>query len=277
MNPDNTFSGAYLKVARANYHINTLIDLTQPLASNFYEIGWRAATNLPCVIEFSGGGADPDVVVRELAYIPKQRISQHLALVIGDAVHNMRAALDYAATAVVRSTGGNAKYVYFPFHKVRENLVASSMRDIQTALPNADVEAFFRDVIKSYKGGAEGLWELTKIDKIEKHNFILPHVAIVGIRHVGTVVTCGGNTLSLNGVRGNADAQQVLYRMPISDVDMRKYDVNLSVEVLFPEGEFFGRLPVIPTLVKLSQTVKQALCTFEDFAVAAGAPVRSRA
>jgi hypothetical protein len=115
MNPDNTFFGAYLKVDRANHHIQTLHDLTEPLSPQFYALGWFPATNLPCGISIGGGVANPDKPLRELAYVPKQPISQLLALIIGDAIHNLRAALDYAATAVVRATDGDTKFVTFPF------------------------------------------------------------------------------------------------------------------------------------------------------------------
>jgi hypothetical protein len=139
-------------------------------------------------------------------------------------------------------------------------------------LPDADVEGFFRDTIKSYNGGNTDLWLLTKIDKIDKHNFIVPTVTTTGVKHANTV-TINGNTMAFNQIHGNANAPLILYRMPVSDADAQQYKVDVSVQVLFPEGEYFGGSAVVPTLMKLSQIVTETLRAFEEFAVAGGAPV----
>ncbi len=274
MNPDNTFLGAYLKVDRANHHIQSLIDNSQPLAPSMYELGWRPRSSGVALAQFGTSVPDPNKPVRELAYVPKQPVSNMLALIIGDAVHNLRAALDYAATAVVRAKNGDTQFVSFPFHEKRENLIetASPLNLIKAALSDADVQTFFRDTIKPYSDGNAELWTLTKIDKIDKHNFILPTVTIADVRHNG-VVAIDGVTIGFNQIRGDANREHILYRMPVREGDAGKYNVDVAVEILFPQGKFFSGLPVIPTLTKLSQIVEQTLLAFEEFAVANGCPV----
>ena len=150
--PDSTFRSAYLKAHRAQHHINSIIRMTQPLWPGFFDLEWRPPSKTPVGIIFENPETNSEV--RDLTFAPKCRISEQLALAIGDAVHNLRASLDHAATTVVRAADrSSASFVTFPFHEKRENLVASSYGPIEAAFPNANVTEWIRDTIKPYRGG----------------------------------------------------------------------------------------------------------------------------
>lgn len=276
MNPDNTFHGAYLKAARAAQHINELIKVSSPLHFSFYDLVWKEGSgNFAAVSYKSSKNPDPEKPMRELTFVPKASVSQNMALFIGDVIHNLRASLDYAATAVIRAAGGNTQFVTFPFHETRDqlqNVEQEGIKRLQDSLPNADVRKFFVDQIRPYNGGNTALWALTKLDKIDKHNFVVPTVTIVEARHEN-VVSVNGINNGNNLFHGNADREMVLYSMPISEADARSFKVRIIVNVDFPVGKYFSGLPVIPTLQDLHKTVYQTLCTFEDFCVAHGAAV----
>lgn len=269
---DNTFFGAFLKVQRANYHIKEIMEHSQPLAPHLYEITWIEAIGLPCGSSFASVSSDPESQVVELAFLPKQPIREYFALMIGDAIHNLRAALDYAATAVVRAAGKDTSFVTFPVHEEREKLVeaqTTGIRQIKAALPNADVEGFFQDTIKAYRDGNLPLWTIGKLDKIDKHNFILPTVStatafnpIMGGRS-GNI-----NFMSLNSTTMNDASRPFgLLRMDAADGLPDHDHVQVAGDIAFPYGLFFSGLKVIPTLTDASEVVLEALKALERFAI----------
>jgi hypothetical protein len=275
MNPDNSFLGAYLKVDRANAHIQSIVSMSQPLSTQLYELSWIKAIGLPCMFSYAPVSSDPDSKVMELAFLPKVPIPQIFACIIGDAIHNLRTALDYAATAVVRTKEVGPEYVTFPFHEKRENLNAAQstgMRQIQAALPNMDVEGFFKDTIKSYSDGNPDLWTLSKADKVDKHNFLVPAVTVAEIDNSILHGQSGQiNFISINSRMGNDASRPFGFvRADTTDGFPKHSDFQVSAQIAFPHGEYFGGREVVPTLANLAQLVWETLEAFEQFAVDAG-------
>jgi len=272
MDTDNTFLGAYLKVNRAKEHIDELISLTTPLDPKLFDFGWFPSANLPCGVHLENVAPNSDNCLKELAFYPKYPIRYCLALVIGDAVHNLRAALDFAATAICRARTIDVEHVHFPFAEERENLVprqSTGMKRIQSAMPNANIEAFFQDTIKPCKDGNTALWTITKIDKIDKHNFIVPTVTIVEIAQTRNIIT-EGIDVGMGTMRQELDRPFAFVRTRVLNDYAPDYNVDISVEIAFPEGKFFSGKPVIPTLVNLCKIVTETLKSFEELAVSAG-------
>jgi hypothetical protein len=123
-------------------------------------------------------------------------IPADLVLSIGDAFHCMSAALDYVLSGIMRAKTGNATRITFPSDETRDGLRKSFMspRAGKKAPPNRRiVEAFplvafeLLTVIKSYKGGDFGLWEVRKADNLDKHNLIIPSVTVAEITGVDLV------------------------------------------------------------------------------------------
>jgi hypothetical protein len=269
---DNTFFGAFLKVQRANYHINEIMGHSQPLASHLFEITWIKAIGLPCGSSYAPVSSDPESQVVELAFLPKQPIREYFALMIGDAIHNLRTALDYAATAIVRAAEHDTSFVTFPFHEERQDLVApqsKGIRQIQAALPNADVEGFFKNTVKAYRDGNLPLWTISKLDKIDKHNFILPTVSTASAFNPIMGGQSGNiNFMSVGSITSNDASQPFgLLRMDAANGLPNHDHVQVSCDIAFPYGQFFSGLPVVPTLTNASEVVLEALKALERFAI----------
>lgn len=275
-NPNaNTFLGAYLKVRRAQYHINSLITYTQPLDPGLYGLEWLPAIGRPCAISLADFGPDLNPEIVELTFWPKQPIGEILALTMGDAIHNLRSSLDYAATAVCRAAGKDTKFVTFPFHKERTDLIpdqCAGLKQIQAAFPNADVTRFFQDTIKPYLGGKSDLWTLTKVDKIDKHNFIVPTVTIARVTNANTLQFSG---LILSDIIAGRETNEpfAIYRVPAKDAAANNNDFKVSVDISFPKGEHFSERPVIQTLLQTAELVVETLNAFETFAIENGIDV----
>src|SRR3954452_20718093 len=116
---DNPFTSSMLKIEWANKHITDLRSLIQqlPTLDAYHVVVERDAKSGQYNVKFRGAG-----------YIPI-----NIPMLIGDIVHNLRSALDHAATAIV---GGHSTTVYFPFHQRNENFVrCSNVRAIEQACP----------------------------------------------------------------------------------------------------------------------------------------------
>ncbi|WP_129275846.1 hypothetical protein [Bradyrhizobium betae] len=247
--------GPRLKVERANEHLNALISFSSPLSKELHEVSIGRPTGMP--------GKPRDFMGWDVAYRPKRPISEFFALIIGDTVHNLRTALDHWAMGVVGAATGNARdrSIYFPFAGRGKQLeTTSAYIAIQKAVP--DAAEFIRDKIKPYEDGDSGIWPITELDNIDKHNFILPVVSFSTISR-GKIRIANGNVLEGNLLQNDANRWQgiaLFDRPPVIEEDF-----EVSVELTFPKGGLFEDKGVIPTLRNLSNLVSGGLDALEEF------------
>lgn len=101
------FTSANLKVQWAKVQINALNEvINRFLESDFYTFS---------------NERDPKTGQYRISVISKAYSPADIYLLLGDAIHNLRTALDHAATAIV----GCGDFVYFPFHERLENLLST--------------------------------------------------------------------------------------------------------------------------------------------------------
>jgi hypothetical protein len=95
-------------------------------------------------------------------------------LIIGDAIHNLRSALDHLAhllMSVGTASPGPFPHVYFPISEDASKYKADSRRKVQGMRQDA-IEAI--DAIEPYGGGAgEALYQLHCLNNIDKHRLLL--------------------------------------------------------------------------------------------------------
>lgn len=99
-------------------------------------------------------------------------LDEEFGAVVGDIVHNLRAALDLLACAAARNHCGEAKGVYFPFAHSKEDF-ASQIRakKFEKAGPIAlEILQNFRP----YRGGNDMLRALHDLDIRDKHQQLIP-------------------------------------------------------------------------------------------------------
>lgn len=99
---------------------------------------------------------------------------------VGDALHNLRSALDHLAWQLVLANGktpgtGTGFPIYDPAMKEPESFFA---RKVQGMGPEA-IKAI--EDLKPYKGGNDMLWLLHELDRLDKHREIIG----IGTAHVG--------------------------------------------------------------------------------------------
>lgn len=115
-----------------------------------------------------------DPHTRELIYYVRNTVDipPRFALVAGDAIQNLRSALDHLACQLVRSNGQiPGKATEFPICRSAKEYKSESTRKVKGVRPDAK-EAI--DAIEPYKGGrGEELWVLHELNIIDKHRLLV--------------------------------------------------------------------------------------------------------
>lgn len=233
------FAASKLKIERANRHIS---DLDQTLNA------FRESKPYRIVIEKD---SDPEMcrlVVRTGIELPSE-----FSAIIGDAVHNLRAALDLLACDLVRQNGGDVEEVYFPFCANGNDLeLMIKKRHIDRAAPQ--VVDIIRS-LKPYTGGNVALRGIHDLDITDKHKLLIPIIAINRIQNFAP--TMGGfpmftlqNVGLLNAVDG-----RVVAVLPIPENYKIGQNFDPIIDIAFGEGQPFIYEALIPTLHQVSQLV----------------------
>lgn len=164
--------GIEAKFNRADQHIG---ELRQRLAT-FY------ATNPYAV----GAKRDPDsgrptYYIRSVASVPSD-----IPAIAGDALQCMRSALDHMAFQLVsigKPGGASLEHVYFPIHASDQAYRANLKGQVGGARKEA-LQAI--SATRPYKGGNDLLWQLHKMNIVDKHRLL---------------ITAGGSFESVNVMR----------------------------------------------------------------------------
>lgn len=168
-------------------------------------------------------------------------------LAVGDAIHNLRAALDLAAVEAVRCGGGSGNGVYFPFcesaDKLEETMRARKIHRASTA-----VQGLIRK-LKPYHGGNAALRALHDLDIADKHRSLI---------EIATTITTPC-------VRVVCDERGA----PIIDPDGKaKLEVESSSEptavFVFATGSSFAGKPLIETLLGMRKMVSDIVDSMEE-------------
>jgi hypothetical protein len=243
---NNKFADSRLKIKRANKHI-TELDALLNLFDNpdFYTVGEVR---------------EPKTGQKFIEYGFAKRLPvEDLALAIGDAVHNLKCALDYAWIHAIRKMAPVAlrKFAKFPIYPSQSELeIALRGHGIQIASPNL-YDLIVSD-IKPYDGG-DHLWSIHKMDIMDKHRLLIPvlDVAIVDLSLEDDIGNVSNYLCAFT--RGGA------YRKPIEDNQKLKHKGNVSLQVVFQEGLPMHGMDVSAILHKFSKVVLSVVETLESF------------
>lgn len=235
-----------LKAERADKHINELLARTQALPAEWFDLSVKRTLIPP--------HTQPTQFY--LAYTPLKPVPELLALIIGDAIHNLRAALDHLATGICRTVDEGAK-PYFPVTKDRKNLEGSgSLAQMEAALPGS--KELVLNKIRPINNAKDRLWAFSSVDIDDKHNLVIPTVTVASFNFGGNI---GGNIFENFGVGNDAAKPFIAIR---SDIPFAvQGDPKMTVDVAFGPGTPFDGEPVLPTLMDIRQVVSETLGAFE--------------
>ena len=240
------FKGSRLKVDWAKRHISEL-EIT--LQAFFDAKPYRFVVEVDTDPEYFG------LVIRG-----QQELPDSVSLLIGDAIHNLRVALDRLAVELVTMKAPASKGVKFPFCADAGSLEKTiKKRRIDRAGP--DVVNRIRG-LKPYKGGNNPLRGLHDLDIADKHERPIITVAVAGWENINRFVRESGNIILGSAIVDIKDGVKFL-KFPADGRAKLDEQFDISTKIIFDDGFAFERRDVIPTLHQLASMVEDIINDFE--------------
>lgn len=176
--------------------------------------------------------------------------------VLGDAIHNLRAALDILAVTVVGLNHQSVRGVYFPFCKRPDDLDAMIKRgNFHRASPEA--QQLVRD-LKPYAAGNAALRGIHDLDILDKHNHLIPLFTLGAVENV----MLPQNTL-LSGLKVELQDGAGVIRMSNLLAGQIASPIPMKLSAMFPHETPFALQEVLPTLTGLAELVSGVIDAFE--------------
>jgi hypothetical protein len=228
------FASGKLKVERANEHIKDVERWVRYfLDFSSYSLGISA---------------DDRVFITKQPPVARTQVP---AARVGDAVHNLRTALDHIALEIMQRFEAHLEETGFPIDKDRQSLIEQPRyREIERVVPGiANIIADFID------SNGPQLIGLDHLDFIDKHRLLLTRVSIAKV----SVLRIDDE----NKMPSDLPPETTLLVLPngapltpgsAADLHNRR-NSSAFVEVCFGKGEPFENGPIIPTLHQLSELV----------------------
>ncbi len=256
------FGQARIKIDRANEHINE------------FQAHWESFLKTDfCKVRVQN---DPEGAQR-IVIDPTTMFPVHLVLCPGDAIHNLRSALDYVISEIL---GHKSTRLAFPMHELREGLKSSFRTNPEIINGkvvgkggNAGIEEavaglgeFILDEIRPYKGADNPLWVINALDRLDKHRLFVPLVIPTTIEDFRAVDDYGnvfGGKATITGLAVNM-VQSFQGTIKLEDQG------RISAEIFFNEAGVVERQPVLPTLINMRDAAAKTIDRIEDFLVGIG-------
>ena len=245
------FHGARLKVERAVQHINDLQRLTQDFADTH-----------PHIVNID---IDPDTGCDCLSIVPAEQLPDTLLLVLGDAIHNLRAAIDHAWFQCVTS---DSKYRKFPARETRQG-VKDAINGLKENAPE-EIGRFVLDVVQPYRGGkGEHLYALHNLDIEDKHSLLIAHRQYSLVRGLVAKDDRGEEFAIPDWLIAPPHAAS----QPFEGHDRFHitHNGNAQMYVIFGEGMPLQGRSILPTLVNLAKLITYLIRRFESILAASRA------
>ena len=183
-----------------------------------------------------------------------------IALTVGDAIHNLRVALDHMTWEVIGRDGGTQnRYLKLPTGDSRVSFEAT-IKGIKT--PSESLLGMFRSLEVFPGGKGSSLYDLHLMDNADKHTVLNPVVQFTKVRLVirnpdGSAFATFDNAAvrgSPNFIGGIAPGQWV-------EVDDH---TKTTPDIFFREVEGAPLKPIIPTLAQHAKLVSETLDLVAD-------------
>jgi hypothetical protein len=254
------------KLERAEQHIHDLQDKWTTFRNDAYGVAFKDDESTGQRVHYLARAWDPD---------------NSFSLIIGDAVHDLRSALDHLAYHVMSvSPGVNDKQLKKTGFPIAENSgkYQTELRPRIVGMRADAVQAI--DDIEPYGGGAgEIFWHLHSLDIIDKHKLLIA-VGCTNRRHSMTPqqidalkrnflgMDLDAYTPAQDAVVFQTESANIQFPLKTGDIlaVTPKSEVNrhmdFTFEIAFGEPEVIKGHPVIPTLHQMAQRILDIIRRF---------------
>ena len=251
------FSASRRKVERAMKHIHDLKELLITFSeSDFYAVSveeYKGSNHVRIDIDKSGFS------------------TIDAALIVGDALHNLRSALDMLYyQAMHEATGLTDQWTRFPIFNEREKLVSSikgglekkGLSDDPSALKIRDVVV---DVVKAYQAGNYTLWALHDMNIRDKHQLLIPVFDLMRF----TDIRLEDEKQQIFFADGQPYFTDGSYRFKLhrKGAITVKDKGHAATVIVFDGGVPLENKPILPALDEVAECVRRTIDAFEDIAL----------
>jgi hypothetical protein len=237
------FQDSRLKIDRANHHIDDFDLRLRDLAQDTHEL----------TVEF-----DPKYGCDVIHVAPFAAVPDEFSLILGDALHNLRSALDYQICAIEYAhTRDIGEKTAFPVCETQDELRTAVSGGLGSRIPSA-ISDFLVETVQPYKGGdGVPIWHLHELEIVDQRRLLIPQFqlsAITGIRYQDQ-----WNMPTVLPEWVVTSRRAVSYRC-VGQTGVHITDKGKSaVAVVFGEGVPLARLEILPVLRKLSEFVRETV------------------
>ena len=238
-------SDSYAKLERAEEHIaDVKVIISAFLETDFY--GLRLEV-------------DERTRMARLHFDSLHQLDKRLNIVLGDALSNLRSALDYLYFAATGPITGIWDKGGFPFADDEPGFQGEVKKRIA---PCGDaVRDLFIDKVQAYEGGnGEPLWVLNKLRNIDKHRLLVSTVNIAGV-----VASFRAGTIEFRHCEWLVEAGKscAMVQVPANGPIQLTAEPQTTFVVEINEPPDVSRLDVISFLDSASEQVKSLLDAFK--------------
>ena len=241
------FESARLKLERAQEHVRNL----DVLFAAFMD----ARPHLPVIKDKRNDRGIWQMTLEISSRIPPPT---EIGLVLGDAVHNFRCALDHMTWELIGSDGGTQdRYTAFPTGDTRINF-ESRVKGMIT--PRQDTKQFFVDLAVYPSGHGEILYGLHLLDNADKHCVITPTIEATVFDGITLIDMTTGERLPADPIDVPADADdRIFHRIPDGFGIDANNPIETTANIFFPEVDIFPFEPVTSTLAQIDMRVEHTI------------------
>lgn len=197
--------------------------------------------------------------------------ANYAALIIGDVIHNLRAALDFTyweCTEKYSKSEGERAQIKFPITATEKSLKESVLPGLPTRVSPSFASAL--ENLKPYRerGGNKKLCAIHDLDIMDKHKLLIPTGNFTEISS-SKIKKLVPDFPPINGGFGNNRRDVVWNIQPMTWTQRRKAkiprsgivvkDLKISVNTVLNIGEFEFSSSVLDTLASLKQETERAV------------------
>ncbi|MGO8802086.1 hypothetical protein [Candidatus Binatus sp.] len=205
---------------------------------------------------------DAETGDRVCQLVVAERFPYRALAIIGDAIHNLRSALDHLACELSTvSEGAIDEHTAFPIWRDIKT-VAEAKAEIARKIPSASAEMIeVIEELEPYQGGkGDILWRLHRLDILDKHRLLITAAAIPYWSDVPRPIK-----LSPRGCTFEHGAE--LLRVPRVARDQTTMNMNPKFKFQVAFGEIIEGEPVIPALEKFLDAVNGVIAVLGGFLI----------
>jgi hypothetical protein len=248
-----------MKLDRARRHFAAMEDVTKAfLASQPYGVETRQDSTSHKLLYVVAKASEPPLEV---------------SLIAGDVLHNLRSALDHLAWQLVQAAGGTpTKDTSFPIFDSSSKYTSGAAQKLK-GMSKAAITAI--DALKPYRGGDDLLWQLHRLENVDKHRVLIAVGSAFNSVNIGPVL---GRSMEKWWKEKGFDLPKVdLFLKPADRLFPLKpgmelfvdapnaepnSDVQFRVDVAFGETDIVNGAALIDTLQAMVSRVEQLLAQF---------------